>query len=106
VHKELEVEFAAEKDVVFIYVQTVFEGSFTNTFDNGLVDLDEYDLNGYYGFDPDGEQGQLPATMQMFSTKGTPYTVIIDKAGEVVESGFTQLTPQLRPIIQNALAAP
>lgn len=104
-HKQLEDQFFAEDDIVFMYIQTVFEGAFTNTFDNGMRDLDEFGVLGVYGFDPSSDT-QLSHTMQMFDTGGTPYTVIIDKAGQIVEADFTRIEPQLRPIIENALAAP
>ena len=101
-HKQLEDQFLANDDVVFMYIQTVFEGSYTNTFENGIVDLDDYSVKGIYGFDP-GAGGALPATMTMFQTNGTPFTIIIDKNGQVVESDFTRFEFQLRPIIENAL---
>jgi hypothetical protein len=105
VHKQLEDEFGADRGIVFMYVQTVFEGSSYNTFETGLSDLDLFEVKGYYGFDP-GTSGQRSATMNMFHTNGTPYTIIIDKAGETIEADFTKLHPQLRPLVHNALYAP
>jgi hypothetical protein len=103
VHKQLEDEYGTDGDVVFLYVQTVFEGSLYNTFDTGLSDLDLFEVKGAYGFDP-GRSGGRPATMDMFMTGGTPYTIIIDKAGEVVEADFTKLQPQLKFKIDAALS--
>ena len=104
-HKQIEDEFAGNQDVVFMYIQTVFEGSSSNTFINGIVDLDEFQVKGIYGFDPRDAAGTLPVTMQKFSTQGTPYTVILDKTGQKVQSEFTQSPQRLRIAIENALAA-
>ncbi len=104
-HKQLEDQFGTLPDVQFIYVHTVFEGFTSNTFESGLEDLDTFELAGWYAFDP--ASSMIPsATMDMFNTGGTPYTVIIDKAGTVVESDFTKNESQLRPIIEAAMAAP
>jgi len=85
--QQLEEEYWDDEEVVFLYVQTVFEGEFANTWDTGLADLDEYGLNGTYGFDPGGDD--RPATMDMFSTGGTPYTVVINRKGKTKISDFT-----------------
>ncbi len=76
--------------MVFLYVQTVWEGAWTNTFENGLVDLDDFGIRGAYGFDPMGDE--YPATMRMFQTNGTPWHVILDREGNELYSGFSPNT--------------
>lgn len=104
-HKEIETEYADNDDVVFMYIQTVFEGSHTNTFLNGIVDLDNYEVKGIYGFDPRQADGSSPVTMQMFNTGGTPYTIVLGKDGQPLISEFTQLSQRLRSTIETGLAA-
>ena len=99
---QLEAEFADEDDIVFIYVQTVFEGEYYNTFDGGLEDLDTYGLTGWYAFDPEPEGQNQPATMSMFHTRGTPYSIVIDKEGNTDLNAFTPTAYELYEAIQNA----
>ena len=104
-HKLLNDQFAFHPDVQLMYIHTVWEGYASNTFESGLADLEDYDLWGWYAFDPASSTAPS-ATMDMFDTGGTPYTVIINKAGQVVESDFTKNEYLLRPIIEASIAEP
>ena len=44
-HKQLEDQYCADKDVVFMFIQTVFEGHDTNTADAALDSIDRHDLS-------------------------------------------------------------
>jgi len=100
--QRLEDKYWQEEDVVFLYIQTVFEGHSTNTWDEGLGDLDAYGIQGPYGFDPSGPS-QRPATMSMFDTGGTPYSVVINRRGKTKLSDFTPDQERLEAVIEAAL---
>jgi len=99
--QQLEEAYWDEEEVVFLYVQTVFEGDATNTWDNGLADLDDYGLKGSYGFDPGG--GGPPETMVMFTTQGTPWSVVINRKGKEKVSEFTPDFDAVAAAIDKAL---
>ncbi|MHC4841198.1 MAG: hypothetical protein ACYTDT_09625 [Planctomycetota bacterium] len=49
--KKLEEAFDGDEKANFIYIQTVFEGAKTNTFENGKADIKKYGLRGPFGQD-------------------------------------------------------
>jgi hypothetical protein len=100
VHKALETRYAQQSDVVFLYVQTVFEGASSNTYFAGLGDLDRHAVRGSYGFDPGGDK--RPATMRMFHTRGTPWTIVLSPIGKVLSSGYTRSAEPLIAAIDQA----
>jgi len=102
VHKALETRYAEQPDVVFLYVQTVFEGASLNTYAAGLGDLDRHEVRGSYGFDPGGDR--RPVTMGMFRTRGTPWSIVLGPAGKVLSSGYTRDTERLVAAIDQGRA--
>jgi len=83
VHKKLEDRFAKASDVVLMHVQTVWEGTHTNTPDRGRHETKRYKITVPVGFDGHVDGGRTSIIMQRFGTGGTPWTIIIDKRGEV-----------------------
>ena len=81
--KQLEDRFAGAKDVVIFHVQTVFEGHETNTPERGKKKAKEHKIGVPVGHDAaiDGDTRSL--ILGRFGTGGTPWTIIIDKAGIV-----------------------
>lgn len=82
-HKKLEDRFAEAKDVVFLHVQTVWEGTDTNTPKRGPMEVKKYNIKAPNGFDAHVDGARTSIIMQRFGTGGTPWTIIIDKRGEV-----------------------
>ncbi len=101
--QEVEEAYWDEEEVVFLYVQTVFEGDSVNTWDNGLAELDEFEVQGSYGYDLGPDEGGPPETMLMFETQGTPYTVIINRKGREKISDFTPDFDTISSAIDRAL---
>jgi len=83
VHKQLEDRFAKAKDVVFMHLQTVWEGTHTNTPARGPMETKKAGIKAPTGFDGHVDGGRTSIVMQQFGTGGTPWTIIIDKRGEV-----------------------
>jgi len=87
----VEEHYRDRDDVVFIAIQTVFEGFGTNTASRGLSSIEEYDLVIPLAHD-EGEGGPGPF-MRRYRTGGTPWTILIDPEGVVRWNGF-QISPK------------
>ena len=75
-------------NVVFLAIQTVFEGFDSNTFESLKETQDKYDLAIPFGHDagPDGKS--TSTTMTNYRTGGTPWFIFIDQRDNVVFSDF------------------
>lgn len=82
--------FKNNDEVVFLVVQTVFEGHFINTFDKLESTQEKFKLPIPMGHDDSkySEKHHVPTTMVNYRTGGTPWVVIIDKKGMVVFNQF------------------
>jgi len=83
--KKLHSKYKDDPNVEFVVIQTTFEGHQTNTADKLKPTAAKYDLPIPFGQSA-GKQG-TPAIMQKYRTGGTPWVVLIDKAGRVQFNG-------------------
>lgn len=75
-------------NVVFLAIQTVFEGHHENTFEKLIETQKQYDLKIPFGHDA-GDDGQsVSNVMKNYQTGGTPWFLFIDKHDNVVFSDF------------------
>ena len=79
-------EFEGDKDVVFLTIQTTFEGYATNTFKGGQAIVSNYKLKIPVG--QSGDENTRSTIMKRYQTRGTPWTIIIDKEGTLRYSNF------------------
>lgn len=81
----------AHKDndkVIFLAVQTVFEGHHENTYEKMVETQKKYDLKIPFGHDA-GEDGKSRSNiMTNYQTGGTPWFLFIDKHDRIVFSDF------------------
>ena len=77
------------KDAGFAAVQTAFEGTYVNTRDKLRVDQQRYGLRIPFGHESRSPLGVNPATMENYCTGGTPWLVVIDPNGVVLQDGFS-----------------
>ena len=82
-HKQLEDQFKDADDVVFLHLQTVWEGTHTNTPVRGPKEVEKYEIAAPTGFDAHVDGGRTSVFMHRYGTGGTPWTIIIDKRGQV-----------------------
>ncbi|WP_235835821.1 peroxiredoxin family protein [Cognatitamlana onchidii] len=76
------------ENVVFLAVQTVFEGHDSNTYDRMVKTQKQYDLKIPFGHDP-GSHGRSGSNIMFnYKTGGTPWFLFIDKDDNVVFSDF------------------
>ena len=90
---------------MFLAVHTVFEGFGVNTAAEAKVACDEHDLPIPVGQDA-GPSGAGSVTMRRYRSGGTPWTVIIDRAGVVRSNGFRAPAKRSIRLIDRLLAEP
>ncbi len=83
---ELIKRYKDNDEVVFLAVQTTFEGFSTNTPQRAKATADRYGLGIPVGHD--GSANQPSTVMRRYRTGGTPWTVIIDPEGTVRFNDF------------------
>ena len=87
--QQLTKAFKENDAVVFLAIQTVFEGYTVNTRDKLRANQEKYELAIPMAHDPgDPQSAPTPKTMINYRSGGTPWTVIIDPAGQVVFNDF------------------
>jgi len=80
--------FAGDDDIVFVAVQTAFEGLHTNTAQRAQKTVAKYGLTIPVGHAAGAGEHRSPAIMRAYRSGGTPWTVIIDRDGIVRFDGF------------------
>ncbi|MGK0296329.1 MAG: hypothetical protein ACI884_002506 [Ulvibacter sp.] len=74
--------------IVFLAVQTVFEGHDSNTFEKMVETQKQYDLKIPFGHDAGNDGKSQSNMMKNYQTGGTPWFLFIDKHDNVVYSDF------------------
>jgi hypothetical protein len=77
-------------DVAVIGLHTVFEHHAAMTPVSLEASIHEYRLTMPIGVDQAGDGTPIPLTMQRYGMRGTPTTIIIDRAGRIRHHGFGQ----------------
>ena len=90
------------ENVVFVAIQTAFEGFTANTEATALKTAQKYDLSIPVGHS--GSSKKRSAIMMKYRTGGTPWTVIIDKKGIVRFNEFNIEPTQGKKLIDRLLA--
>ncbi len=83
---ELIKKYKDADDVAFVAIQTVFEGFDANTPEKAWACGKKYGLKIPIGHD--GENGVRSKIMQGYQTRGTPWSIVIDRAGVVRANNF------------------
>lgn len=85
--REVSDHYADNDDIVFIAVQTVFEGFATNTMEKGIkIVTDTFGLDIPVGLS--GSPNHRSALMQNYHSRGTPWVIIIGPDGVVQHNDF------------------
>jgi hypothetical protein len=83
--KKLVDHYRGNKGIVFIAVQTTFEGFLENSSDKLAVTAKKFDLDIPFGHSPKLEG--LHSVSAVYQPAGTPWWVIIDRKGKVEYNG-------------------
>ena len=82
-------ELEGNDNVIFLAVQTVFEGAHANTFERMVEIQKEYDLKIPFGHDEGDTSSQnINHIMKNYRTGGTPWFILIDKNNRVIFNDF------------------
>ena len=104
--QKLTAAFKENDRVVFLTVQTVFEGYRTNTADKLRHNQLKYRLRVPMAHAPgDPDRRKIPDIMRAYRSGGTPWKVIIDPTGTVVYNAFHIDVDHACALIQQLLAA-
>lgn len=80
---------ADSEQVAFLAIQTVFEGSASNTLDRVKEIQQQYELEIPFGHDVGGpETRDISSVMYHYRTGGTPWFIFIDQNGTVVFNDY------------------
>jgi thiol-disulfide isomerase/thioredoxin len=87
--QEMTKALKSNEQVIFLAVQTVFEGHEANTYDKIIETQRQYDLNIPFGHDPGDESSHNRSKMMYhYRTGGTPWFIFIDKENNVVFNDY------------------
>lgn len=76
-------------DLVFLAIQTVFEGHYANTYEKVAETQKKYNLKIPFGHDPgDESSNNRSKILTNYNTGGTPWFIFIDKDDNVVFADF------------------
>ena len=102
----MEKSFEDEEDVIFLHLQTVFEGIETNTPARGAKEAKRQGIAVPTGHDARIDGSRVSLFMQRYGTGGTPWTTVIDRRGVVRLNSFTPEQAELRRTISSLVAEP
>ncbi len=88
--KQVYDKYRDNSNVVFLAIQTVFEGHSFNTFKKLVSTQDKYDLSIPMGHDASTHSNKypVPTTMLEYRSAGTPWVIIVDPEGRVAYNEF------------------
>ena len=86
--KKMVEELEGNEKVIFLAIQTVFEGHSSNTYDKMVETQKQYDLKIPFGHDAGDDGKSRSNIMNDYQTGGTPWFILIDKHDNVVFADF------------------
>ena len=86
--KKMVETITSNDNVVFLAVQTVFEGHGSNTYEKMVDTQKQYELKIPFGHDAGDDGKSISNIMKNYKTGGTPWFLFIDKHDNVVFSDF------------------
>lgn len=84
--KKLVEKYRGNDEIVFLAIQTTFEGFLDNTPDKLKITAEKFDLEIPFGHTI--KAPQFPGINGSYKTGGTPWWVIVDREGKVEYNGF------------------
>ena len=100
--KKLTEKYNGQDEVVFLVIQTVFEGFDVNTIDKNRETQLKYELEIPFGFDG-GSRSSYPEIMTKYRTGGTPWVIILDKEKRIQFSDFHLENEQVISLIDKLI---
>jgi thiol-disulfide isomerase/thioredoxin len=101
--KKVRAHYGGNEDVIFVAVQTVFEGFRTNSAEKAKSTVDDFGLSIPVGHDA-GRNNTGSVLMRRYRAGGTPWTIIIDRDGVVRFNAFSITSDSAVKLIDRLLA--
>ena len=86
--KQMVEELKNNEDVVFLAIQTVFEGFEVNTFDKLRENQLKYNLKIPFGHDAGNDDHSTSIFMSRYQNRGTPWFIVLDEKNTIVFADF------------------
>ena len=86
--KQMVTALEGNSNVVFLAIQTVFEGHDDNKYDKIIATQKKYELKIPFGHDAGDDGKSRSNIMTNYKTGGTPWFILIDKNDNVVFADF------------------
>lgn len=86
--KKMVTALEGNNNVVFLAIQTVFEGHHANTYDKIIETQKKYNLKVPFGHDAGDDGKSISNIMTNYKTGGTPWFILIDKHDNIVFADF------------------
>ena len=86
--KKMVESLKGNEKVIFLAVQTVFEGHHENTYEKMVETQKQYELKIPFGHDAGDDGRSRSKIMTNFQTGGTPWFIFIDKNNNVIFADF------------------
>ena len=78
---------------MFFHLQTVWEAENTNTPERGPKEAEKYGIDVPVGYNGHVDGARLSVVMAQYGTGGTPWSIVIDKAGKVRYNAVSPADP-------------
>ena len=104
--QEFEKQLGTSPDLVTLYVQTPFEMLLLNGFGQGQAMVKRYGVKGRFAQDRQLPGSVVPGTFKRFRADGTPWVVLVDRAGTVQFAGYPEPQRGMVEKLRGLLAQP
>jgi hypothetical protein len=89
VTRRLEAKYEGNKEVQVVYLQTTFELASVNTWEEAKEEAESWNVLAPVAQDEINPETGDPITMGAYGSRGTPWTIVIDRDERVRYSGIT-----------------
>ncbi|PHS10118.1 MAG: thiol-disulfide isomerase [Kordia sp.] len=86
--KKMVTALEGNDKVVFLAIQTVFEGHHANTYDKIIETQKKYELKIPFGHDAGDDGNSRSNIMTNYKTGGTPWFILIDQKDNIIFADF------------------
>ena len=106
VTRRLEAKYEASQEAQVFYLQTTFELASVNTWEEAKEEAESWNVLAPVAQDAINPKTEDPITMAAYGSRGTPWTVVIDRENNVRYSGITPSYAFLEALVAAIVAEP
>jgi thiol-disulfide isomerase/thioredoxin len=106
VTRKLEAKYQNSQEVQVFYLQTTFELASVNTWEEAKEEAESWNVQAPVAQDAVNPKTEDPITMSAYGSRGTPWTVVIDRDHNVRFSGITPSYAFIDALVAAVVAEP